>query len=352
MSGTSGSPQQPVVTQTQTRDPWAGAQPYLQQMMGTASGMQAGGVGYQPYGGPTQAPLNSAVQDAGTAMWGLANAQIANDPTAPALGQARSVVESQGITPGIQSALGGLGQLPDYYKGVGGNLIEPWNLYRTMGAQAQGNENPYLEQTLQNTVGRQINSSMSGAGRYGSGAHQEAIAAGFAPALMQDYEARQQRLGQAAQGISGLVGQQAQLGQLQGGVYGGMADIYSRGLGQAGQFAQQIPGLMQAQYMPYQQQMGWGQYNQDRQQADLNAQIKLYNAQQAYPWEQLARESAIVGGAGGLGGTSVTAQTPQQAPALNRLLGGALVGGGLGSAFGPVGSGVGALGGAGLGYLL
>src|SRR5262245_53313618 len=167
---------------------------------------------------------------------------------------------------------------------------------------------------------------MSGAGRYGSGSYEQAIAAGMAPALMQDYA---QRMQMAQQATSGL----AQTGQTS-------AQIYQQGLGM-------VPQLMQAQYLPGQEQLGVGQYYQDRGQAELAGQIQQFNANQISPWNQLQRESAIIGGAGNLGGVTVTAQTPQQAPLAQRLLGGALVGGGLGSSMGPMGT----VGGAGLGAL-
>jgi hypothetical protein len=62
--------------------------------------------------------------------------------------------------------------------------------------------------------------------------------------------------------------------------------------------------------------------------------------------------AGVLSGAGGLGGTKITAQTPGQASTLQRLLGGGLAGAGLGSSFGPLGAGVGALGGAALGGFL
>jgi len=205
-----------------------------------------------------------------------------------------------------------------------------------------GTENPYLQQMLASTIGNQINSSMAGAGRYGSGAHQEAIAAGEAPALAQDWATRQQQgLGAAGQ----MSAQQLQATQGLGNVQGTIADIYGQGLARAGQWAQLTPQLQQAQYMPGQAMQQIGNYYTQRGQQQLNNTIGLYNAQQAYPWEQLARENAIIGGAGGLGGTTVGTGTTS-VPLGQRILGGGLAGAGLGSAFGPMGSGLGAAGGA------
>ena len=71
--------------------------------------------------------------------------------------------------------------------------------------------------------------------------------------------------------------------------------------------AQEAPALEQAQYSTWRKLlMGLGQIDDERNQQQLADQIKLYNAQQSWPWEQLARYSAIASGAGGLGGTQVT----------------------------------------------
>jgi hypothetical protein len=321
----SGAQTQPITTQTQTRDPWAASQPYLQQAMGSAAGMWQGNQGYTPYQGPTVAPIQPAMQAGLDMVQNVAQGQ--QGTYVPQLfglmNQAANIAGAQGITPGIQSALGTVGQAGQQYQ----------DIYN----QNVGTQNPYLQDAINRQI-NQVNSAMSGAGRYGSGDYEAGIAQAIAPTLAQDYMARQQ-LAQQATGGLGQTGASA-------------ADIYGRGLSQAGQYAQMIPGLAQAQYLPAQMQMGAGDWLQNYQQQALQGQIAEYNAVEAYPWQQLQRANAIFGGTGALGGTQITAATPQQAPALQRLLGGALVGGGLGSAFGPVGTGVGALGGAGLGYFM
>src|SRR5215475_10340707 len=284
----SGSTSQPVQTQTQTRDPWSGAQGYLSQMYGTAQAMQQAGTGYIPYTGATVAPLDPNVSTALGYMSGAAGQQQAN-----VVPQLQTIIGQGGLTSGALQGLGTIGTAGQQYQ----------QLYN----QNIGAENPYLQQNL-DLIQNRIGSAMSGAGRYGSGSYEQAIAAGMAPALMQDYATRMQIAQQATSGL-------AQTGQTS-------AQIYQQGLGQ-------IPGLMQAEYLPAQQQLAVGQYYQDRAQQDLQGQIAAYNAQQAWPWQQLERESAIIGGAGQLGGTTVTSQTPVQAPLAQRLLGGALVGGGL-----------------------
>ncbi len=183
---------------------------------------------------------------------------------------------------------------------------------------------------------------MSGAGRYGSGAHTDVMARSLgeaeAPVLAQDYEARQARKMAATQGMQGADTARASL-------YGGLVDAYGQGLGRAGQWSQMMPGLDEARFAPAQRMLGVGETYRGLDQQNIDAARQLWNQQQSYPWEQLARESAIIGGAGGLGGTTTSSVSQPQASLGRRLLGGALAGGGLGSGFGPIGAGVGALGG-------
>jgi len=299
--------QQPVTQQTtQTRDPWAAAQPNLTSALGSAASSFFGDVGYQPWTGATQAPVNQLQQYGLTDMQNIAGSQpggSAGVNAGRALGQ--NMIQNQGLSPELRS------------------------LYE----QAQGDQNPYLQNILDTSnrqISNKIGSSMSGAGRYGSGMHTDVAARAMAeaadPVLAQDYARRQQQMQGIAEG----------------------------GLQRAGQWSQLMPTLDEARYAPAQQLMALGQFGQERDQRAIDDQIKLYNAQQARPWEQLARFNAISSGAGGLGGTQFGTQTTpiNQPSTLQRLFGGAAAGAGIGGSFGgPVGAGVGALGGSLLGLL-
>jgi hypothetical protein len=278
----SSSGQTPVTQQTtQTKDPWSAAQPHLMNTMGAAQSLYGNNVGYQPYTGSTQAALDPMISTAMGAQQGLAQQNL-------------------GGTAGIKAA-------------------QQLGLEQIQGA---GKQNPYLQSILDTSnrrISDKIGSSMSGAGRYGSGAHTDVAARAMA---------------EAANPI--------------------LAEDYSQGLQRAGQWAQLMPTLDQAQYAPAQSLMALGQYNQERAQNVLDQQVKTYNAQQAYPWEQLARYNAIVGGAGGLGGSMTGTQTtPINNPStLQKLFGGAAAGAGIGGSFGgPLGAGVGAAAGGLLGLL-
>ena len=124
-----------------------------------------------------------------------------------------------------------------------------------------------------------------------------------------------------------------------------MQGIAEGGLQRAGQWAQLMPTLDQARLAGAQGLTGLGQFYHERAQSALNDQIKLYNAQQSYPWEQLLRMNAVAGGAGALGGTQVGTQTTpiNQPSTLQKLFGGAAAGAGIGGSFGgPVGGAAGA----------
>jgi hypothetical protein len=291
------SSQTPVTQQTQqTKDPWAPAQPLLQEAMGNAQSLFQTGTGYRPYTGPTQAAL---------------------DPNfvlgASALGQ--TLAADQFGTAGVNAG-----------RALGTNMIQSGGLspeLRSLYEQAQGDQNPYLQNIIDannRKISDKVNSSFSGAGRYGSGAHTDvatrAMAESADPILAQDYARRQQQ----------------------------QQDILTGGLQRAGQWAQLMPSLDEARLAPAQGLMTLGQFYNERSQDALNDQIKQYQAQQAYPWEQVARYNAIVGGAGALGGTTAgTTSTPINSPStLQKLLGGGLAGAGIGGTFGgPLGAGIG-----------
>jgi len=299
--------QQPVTQQTQqTRDPWSAAQPHLIEGLENAQGLFQSGVGYQPYAGQTTAGINPTLQSGLDQISSLYNQDLGGSAGVNAgrtLGT--SMIQNEGLSGKLQS------------------------LYE----QAQGDQNPYLQAML-DTSNRQISdkigSSMSGAGRYGSGQHTDVAARAMSeaanPILAQDYARRQQQLQGIAEG----------------------------GLQRAGQWAQLMPKLDEARLAPAQGLANLGQFYQERDQKAIDDQIKLYNAQQARPWEQLARYNAISGGAGALGGTMAGTQTTpiNQPSTLQKLFGGAAAGAGIGGSFGgPAGAGVGALGGGLLGLL-
>jgi len=362
---------QPVQTQTQTKDPWAGAAPYLSDIYAKANTLQNIGSGLIPYQGPTVAGLDPQFAQTMANIYNLTNQQIGQIPSFPsggipgtaeanALGS--TIIGAQGLMPQTMTGLNTLGGAGNTLTSALNTLSTNYGLYQNLANQNLTQQNPYLLAQIadQNRLAaNKIQSSMSGAGRYGSGQYSDVMARAQAevadPILAQDYLARQQLANAAISGmantsgqIMGLAGQQANIGAQQAG-------LGFQGLNTAQQWAQALPqlynqglqaqlGLMQAQYQPYQMQMGLGQYSQDRAQQQLAGQVNLYNAQRFADWENLQRYAAILAGSGQLGGTQV-ASTTQQIPLAQRLLGGTIAGAGLGSIFGAPGAAIGALGG-------
>jgi len=297
------SSQAPTQTSSSTQDPWSGAQGPLSTLYGNALSHYTNDVGYQPYGGNLQAPLNPALNLGLSSEYNLG-------------------VGNQYGTPGVNAA-----------RTLGTNMIQNEGLsgrLQSLYEQAQGDQNPYLQNMLDTSnrqISNKIGSSMSGAGRYGSGMHTDAAARAMAeaadPILAQDYARRQQQMQGIAEG----------------------------GLTRAGQWSQLMPTLDEAQYAGAEHMQNYGKFFQDRAAQDLANQVATYNAQQSRPWEQDARLANILAGAGGLGGTKVTTQNAYQPTTLQKIGGGAIAGAGLGSMFGAPGAAVGAGAGGLLGLL-
>jgi len=334
-------------------------------MYGTAAGWRENNVGYNPYPASTLVDIDPTQRQGMSDIEAIAGRQVDANAMAPSLDLAQQMVASRGMTPRLQNVsdkLYNLGDLGDEayqnYKQIYGDQAAS-DIWKKMNADADTATNPYLQQILdaQNRViGDRVNASVSGAGRYGSGAHTDIMARSLAeaeaPVLSADYEARQQRKGQAATGLSNVEqirGQatQGMLGALEnrGRLYGASGDVEAQGLSRAGQWSQMIPQMQEAQLAPSKTLLGMGEYERNLAQESRDAEVKAWNTQQSYPWEQLARESAIVGNAGALGGTTTTGVSKYQAPFAQRLAGGAIAGAGVGSAFGPWGAPIGAAGG-------
>jgi hypothetical protein len=264
-----GSSRQPTVT-TSSNAPWSDAQPFMRSAMNEAQNLYNNDVGFRPYTGQMQAGLDGRTTDA--------------------LGSAESIARqgNQGFR-GAFDALSGMAS-----------------------GQGMGAEDPYLTTMLDanaRTTANRVNSSMSGAGRYGSGAHTELLSRGIteatAPLLYQANEAGRQRQMQAAQ---------------------------------------MLPQAYDAQFAPSRQLAGIGDFYQGREQEQINNLIARHDQAENRPWQLLAQANAIYGGAGAMGGTG-TRMTPYQGPSTAQsALGGAIAGG---AQFGPIG----ALGGGLLGLL-
>lgn len=318
--GSGNSPTPVTTTMQQSKDPWEPSQTYLKEGMLAAQDYFRRNVGYKPYPTSTLADMDPTLARGIAEQKQIAERSIGGIPGINAAGGlANELIQNKGLTPGLNKELG---------------------RYDTLYNEASSQQNPFLQamlNTSNRTISDKVNASMSGAGRYGSGAHTDvatrAMAEAADPILAQDYARRQQQRMAAA---------------------GAGTDIYSQGLDRSGQWAETLPKLDAAKYAPAERLSLIGQMYTDRNQGELNDAIKRWNAQQAQQWENLQRYTAITGGAGALGGTTMGTMTQPgaaQPSTLQRLFGGASAGAGIGSMFGGPGAAVGAAGGGLLGLL-
>jgi len=271
----------------------------------------------QPYRGNTVAGLDPLQQQ----MIGLTGQNVG--ATNPAFQQA-------GQTAGQVA-----GYTPQNF--LSGDLSGYMNPYLENVEQAAlGNMDQAYKQTL-NTIGdRAINAGAFGGSRQGVA---EGVAAAENARQMGDLSAqiRAQGFGQAA-GMMQSDMDRAMQGQqlnLQGaGVQGDLANA------QQNAYLQSIQAAMSA-----------GQINQAQAQALIDQTVSQYDAMRNVPLEQLNIRLAALGGTQVPISSTQTSRTPTTGNPFVGGLGGAMSGAQLGSMFGPIGTGIGAIGGGLLGFL-
>jgi len=354
----SSSGQTPV-TQSQSSDPWSGAQSHLTDLYTRAGDLTGEVQGYNPYPGDLQAPLdptlaqglNQSYQIASQSPWGTEGVNAARS-------YGTSMEQLGGLTPDMANTANMMQNVYGQMGNTAAGYAQPYNSLASMYQEASGQQNPYLQAMLDTSnrrIGDRVNSSVSGAGRYGSGAHTDILARSLAeaadPVLAADYTQRQQTKLNALQGMQGALGGQAQALNAQQGVAGGIGNIYQNASDSAGKWAQLMPKLDEAQYAPAEQMQNYGNFYQTRSNQDLANQVAKWNQEQSKQWENLQRYAGILSGSGALGGTKTTTTTPAQASTLQKVLGGGLAGASAGSIFGAPGAAIGGVGGGLMGLL-
>lgn len=254
-------------TSTTIAEPAAEVKPYLAPFMERATGLS--NKPYEAYTGQTVAGQNPYQTQA---ISSIANRAATGSPVQQAgQGVAYDTLTGQYLDP----------------------ASNPW-LAKTYGMAARD-----LSQNYANTVAPNINSSFSLAGRYGSGAHQNAM------------NMANQTLGQ-------------ELGDLGTSIYGG---AYGQERQNMMNTMMGSPQLAASDYADYQQMLGAGDIVQNQQQNELTDLYNRWAQQQQYPYSQLD----VIGNAlrttmGAGGKTSVYG--PETNPA-GQLAGLALAGAGL-----------------------
>jgi hypothetical protein len=161
-----------------------------------------------------------------------------------------------------------------------------------LGGRYLGQDAPGLSSVLDRTRNA-VNATYALGGRYGSGAHDSAVAQGFGGVLNDAYQAERSRMDAAAQ------------------------------------FA---PQLAQQDYFDAQQLAQVGDRREAHLQDMINAEIQRYNALQQAPINELALYQNLIGG--NIGGTQTTTQPVQRNGASPWQIGAGIIGSVLGAALG------------------
>lgn len=344
-----GSSSQPTTTTTlQSNDPAEWAKPVLSKLgSDTLTSYNAGEFAATPYEGSTIVPFAEQTQQAmgileGLGQDGSATIEAANQ-------QVGSILDQGGLNAGQQGQIENMARVasgsyrPEQMAGVEG-LMET-------ASGSQIGSNPHLDGILERgatQISRSVNDAMGSAGRYGSGAHQATLGDSVGDftrnVLMDDY----------TQGLNRQSAAQGQLigaGQSQDGLAtsaaGGAFNAMNTGNQNVFQAAGMAPNLYTAQALPSEFLMDVGSMHQDLAARELDENIARHDAEQMAPYAELQRLNALASGAIQTGGTSTsTVRAPSSQPSTaSNILGGASAGAGIGSAFGPLGTGIGAIGG-------
>ena len=261
-------------TTTSSNAPWGAAQPALKTALTGAEKLYKDGVGGKIYTGSTVIPWDQQTKQGMNAITAGANANIGG---AGLSGQYQDVIDNGGYNADQLAALN--------------------NTKTTANSTFDINSNPAFMQVLQQTqdaARNGVNASASGAGRYGSGIHQQTLGNTLGDvtnrAVGQEYNNWQNRR-DAAQNNLFNMGQQG---------FGNLGAAYTG---------------MQA---PANSLMQLGAMNEDLATRQMNDKLRIFNEQQNKPWDQLGRLNAIASGAGQMGGTQTQSQ-PGQNPFLSAL---------------------------------
>lgn len=278
-------------TQSSSTEPWAPAQPILQQGLTDAQALYKNGQSFQPYKGSTVVPYSNQTQQAMKTMgqgadWAQDRFNINLDNTA---------------NYGMYGMKNGLN---DIQQGVVGRLTnQATNKFNP-------NDNPGFQSVLKqatDSAGQAVDMGASAAGRYGSGIHQ----------------------GNVAREVGNVAGQ---LTSNEYNDFKNRQDAANTSLFNAGQQGTQnvwgqtdaLSNAYQARQAPSRDLMNIGAMNEDLAGRTLNDQLRIWQGQQDAPKNALQWLSAIGSGAGSLGGTSNTSAQGPKANPFGQAIGGLL----------------------------
>lgn len=305
-------------TTVQKADPWSGQQPYLSDVFSQSQNLyNSGALAPNYYAGNTVAPQSSWTQAANQMQADRALNGDASISTAK--GGMDNITSGNAMTSNL-----GLTNLNK----LAGTDFNAGNAGLTALEQMTNAVNPYSSALLNDAVGQataQIDSGFSGAGRYGSGAHENARAdaiGDMTSAFYSDAYDKQMQAANAASNayLSGLSGQ-TQAGAAAGNLYNSGLDTQISGAGMALDLANQ-------KYKDAEMLSQAGANLDAYQQAKIDADIDRWNYDQQRPLTALSNYNQLIQGTYG-GTTTSTGKSNYTPSALGTAVGGAALGAGL-----------------------
>lgn len=293
-----------TTNQIQNKDPWAPSVPYLNDIMSQSQGLYDSGAGSKTWGGPLVASQSPQTQMGINAL--TSNAQNQMPAAGQPLAYGQNLIQNNGLTSAYDAPMSN-------YSAVAANAAQPTSASTNLADMAAGKDagnNPYLQTMLQdnaNLIGNRVASQMSGAGRLGSFGYGDqmarSITAANAPILSNAYENDMNRM-LSANGQIDQSNNAANATRM--GAAAGQTGILNAGQANAGNWAGMIPQLTAAANAPANQMMAVGDYQNQYNQQNIDAQRQLFDQQQQMPWTQLNRYQGAVSGLGGLIGNAGT----------------------------------------------
>lgn len=304
-------------TATQQRTGFEPAMPYLTDILGRAKTRVDTGVGEDLWSGPNVAALDPRLAQS----FQMITNRAQQPGVQPLMNRATSTLDylSDGRNYGNINTADDFGRVASGARGP-----TAADTYLTdIASGATAGQNPHLMAMLDanaSRIGNRVNSAMSGAGRYGSFAHGDALTRTInetnLPILAQSYEndmgrrlsatgqIDSSRMGARGQELSALTGQTGVQGQNIANRMAGDQMRLSASQGLLGA----LPMMNELRYDPARRVGLIGQFNQDRAQADLEAQKQRFQEAEMMPWTQLQRYASLINPISQSGSTTTTSQ--------------------------------------------
>lgn len=298
-------------TTSTSSTPWTAAQPALKTAISGAENLYKNGVGGNIYTGSTVVPWS---QQTKTAMGGITRNVNANTGGKGTSGYYQGIIGNNGLSDAQSSALSGYQKIAN----DGGYNAEQNAALGNIKALAnsQYSISPELQKVLDaqaSKVSDSVNMNAAAAGRYGSGANQTLLAKNVGDLANQTiYNDYTNFIGRRDAANSNLFNMgQTGLGNVAA-AYGNVANLGQQGFTNVG-------AAYEGTQTPYADMMKVGQMNEDLKNRQIQDKLRVFDAKNSVPWEQLGRLNAIASGAGQMGSTQTQTQANNQNPFLTAL---------------------------------